>query len=252
MEDAKKPGYWAVLPAIVRYDESLKPNAKLLYAEISALSNATGFCWSTNEYFAELFGLSAWTVSRLISQLEDKGYIHTEMAATAVGSERRIYAGIFGVSVDCGGIADFGNTPIAEKRKGGLADFGKQNNKNINNIPPISPQGGVRARKRKEPRDAPDWNPERFKGFWKFYPKAGRKDKQRAMDAWDKLQPSDELISTIARALVKQKASEEWQREIGIPYAATYLNNARWADADELDEPEEDSSGGWAEDEEVL
>lgn len=109
-------------------------------------------------------------------------------------------------------------------------------------------------RKRKEPREAPDWKPERFAGFWKFYPKAGRKDKQRAMDAWDKLHPDDALIDTIARALVRLKATEEWRREIGIPYAATFLNGARWADADELDAPDttSESDGGWAEDEEVL
>ena len=35
----EKPNYYAVLPAIVRYDNDLKPNEKLLYAEIVALSN---------------------------------------------------------------------------------------------------------------------------------------------------------------------------------------------------------------------
>ena len=34
----RKPGYWAVLPARVRYDEELRPNAKLIYAEITALA----------------------------------------------------------------------------------------------------------------------------------------------------------------------------------------------------------------------
>lgn len=109
-------------------------------------------------------------------------------------------------------------------------------------------------RKSKVPREHPDWQPDRFDGFWKFYPKSGRKDKQRAMDAWDKLHPDDALIDTIARALVKLKATEDWKRGIGIPYVATFLNGARWADADELDAPNDqaDTGSGWAEDEEVL
>ena len=38
----RRPGYWAVLPATVRYDKTLRPNAKLLYAEITALADANG------------------------------------------------------------------------------------------------------------------------------------------------------------------------------------------------------------------
>lgn len=100
---------------------------------------------------------------------------------------------------------------------------------------PLPPKGGKRGRQRKEPRDAPDWNPERFKGLWEFYPKKGRKDKQAAMDAWDKLKPDDHLIDVIAKSLFKLKLSDEWSRGIGIPYVATFLNNSRWRDADELD-----------------
>lgn len=247
MGQDRKPGYWTVLPSDVRYDPDLRPNAKLLYAEISALANATGYCWATNEHFAELFNLSAGTVSRLVSQLEEKGYIRCEMAATEKGSERRIYSGIFSVRVRAGGLDENDNTPLDEN--------GKQNNKNKNNINnPHTPKGGARARKRKEPREAPNWKPERFSGLWQFYPKDGRKDKQRAMDAWDKLHPDDALIDTIARALVKLKATEDWKRGIGIPYVATFLNGARWADADELDTPNDqaDAGSGWAEDKEVL
>lgn len=99
--------------------------------------------------------------------------------------------------------------------------------------PPISPRSG-RRRKRKGPRAAPDWKPERFKGFWDYYPRG--EGKQAAMDAWDKLQPDDELIDLIAAALKKQKASREWREGIGIPHASTYLNGCRWQDADRLPE----------------
>ncbi|MDO5764727.1 MAG: hypothetical protein Q4P84_03360 [Elusimicrobiales bacterium] len=74
------------------------------------------------------------------------------------------------------------------------------------------------------------------------------------MDAWDRLQPDDALIDTIARALVKLKETDEWSRGIGIPYVATFLRGARWRDAEEVDVPEKNQStkDGWADDEEVL
>ena len=247
------PGYWAVLPAEVRYDTGLKPNAKLLYAEISALANATGYCWATNEHFNELFGLGISTISRLVSQLEEKGYIATEMAATDKGSERRIYAGIFQVRVCRGGLAEKSNTPLAEKSKGGLAEIGKQNNINNNIYTPYSPPKGGR-RVRKAPRTAPDWCPDRFEGLWKYYPKQGRKDKQRAMDEWDKLRPDSDLIDTIARALrVLNTSDEQWMRGIGVPHLHRFLRDHRWADAEESSEVEtEHQSDGWADDPEVI
>lgn len=36
----QKPGYYAILPAVVRYDDRLRPNGKLLYAEITAMGTA--------------------------------------------------------------------------------------------------------------------------------------------------------------------------------------------------------------------
>ena len=70
------PGYYAVIPANVRYDKKLPANAKLLYGEITALCNKEGYCWATNEYFAELYATSEKTVSRWIKILKDRKFIH--------------------------------------------------------------------------------------------------------------------------------------------------------------------------------
>ncbi len=67
--------YYAVIPANVRYDKNLCPNAKLLYGEITALCNEKGFCWASNQYFAELYSKTEETISRWINQLKQYNYI---------------------------------------------------------------------------------------------------------------------------------------------------------------------------------
>ena len=75
MSEEIKPAFYAIIPADVRYDKSLKHNAKLLYGEITALCNERGYCWAGNEYFAKLYGVSIKTITVWISQLVDKKYL---------------------------------------------------------------------------------------------------------------------------------------------------------------------------------
>ena len=70
----EKPSYYAIIPANVRYSD-LKPNAKLLYGEITALSNKHGFCFASNNYFAELYNVNKNTISSWICDLKNKGFI---------------------------------------------------------------------------------------------------------------------------------------------------------------------------------
>ncbi|ANK63396.1 hypothetical protein AYR56_05195 [Loigolactobacillus backii] len=75
----ESPSYYAIIPANVRYDKDLPANAKLLYGEITALCNKKGYCWASNKYFADLYGIKEGSVSRLISKLAKKGYLNIKL-----------------------------------------------------------------------------------------------------------------------------------------------------------------------------
>lgn len=83
------PGYFAVVPADVRYHKNLCANAKLLYAEITALADRTGICWASNDYFAELYQVDKKTISRWISQLNSYGFIEVKLQKSQ-GNKRQI------------------------------------------------------------------------------------------------------------------------------------------------------------------
>ena len=74
----KKPSYYTILPATIRYDNELTPIAKLLFSEILSLSATNGYCHATNEYFAKLYGVEHRTIQRAIALLREKNYIITE------------------------------------------------------------------------------------------------------------------------------------------------------------------------------
>jgi len=71
----EKKSYFAIIPADVRYDKSLIANSKLLYGEITALSNEKGFCWASNSYFSDLYSVSDRSISAWLKKLKDRGYI---------------------------------------------------------------------------------------------------------------------------------------------------------------------------------
>ena len=83
----EKPSYYSIIPADVRYDKTLTPLAKLLYSEITSLSNSFGYCCAGNKYFAELYDVSEREVIRLIKSLEEKSYIKIDRTS----KPRKIY-----------------------------------------------------------------------------------------------------------------------------------------------------------------
>lgn len=92
----EKPSYYSILTADVRYDERLKKYAdcKVLFSEITALSNKYGYCTASNGYFARLYDRPKPTISRWINLLIKLGYLKSEMIYKENSKEiqeRRLY-----------------------------------------------------------------------------------------------------------------------------------------------------------------
>lgn len=71
---------------------------------------------------------------------------------------------------------------------------------------------------------------EGFDAFYALYPK--HVGKAAALKAWNKLKPNAELQEIMAKALMEQKQSAQWNKDGGqyIPNPATWLNQRRWED----------------------
>lgn len=129
--------YYAIIPADVRYDKRLTPNAKLLYGEITALCNEKGYCWASNSYFSELYGVSKVSISKWIAALETLGYIKIDMEYREGSKEiscRYItilkYPYLTKVNDP---IKEKFNTPIKEKFKDNNTIYNNTFNNTINN-----------------------------------------------------------------------------------------------------------------------
>jgi hypothetical protein len=71
---------------------------------------------------------------------------------------------------------------------------------------------------------------ERFERFWSVYPR--HIAKQNAKKSFDKLNPDDELLAVMIRAVNEQKKTDQWTKDNGqfIPHPATWINQKRWED----------------------
>lgn len=248
-QDMTQGGMYLVIPAPVAEDVHLRERSKLIYGRIVQLAASTGFCYASNQALLAILShedpktgetavICERTLQSVLAELQKRGHIHMDTGPIPrsdggppkVG--RRIFVGQK--------LADIPPSEEGEENcthenfctgevKKSAPPLNSKNNTS-ETIPPLPPKEGRRTG-RKRDKSVPAWNPERFEAFWKYYRDHARgEDRQGAVKAWDKLQPDDALIDTMARALQAQVRSEAWREGIGIPYAKTWLNNARWKD----------------------
>ena len=209
MEKQIQKNFYAIIPAFIRYDKDLQPNAKLLYGEITALSNEKGFCWAENEYFANLYNVSKTSISKWISSLIKKQYITSEIVYKQGTKEiEHRYLRIVG-----GGIEEKLNTPIEEKLK-------DNNTSNNNTLKEINKESFSEE-------DLALW----FSKIYEIYPRKVSKVKakemfERKLRGLDKETAYKKAIA-IYRMLERQvEVWESEKRETSyLPYPASWLND---------------------------
>ena len=101
------------------------------------------------------------------------------------------------------------------------------------------PEPKPERRRKRAAKSVPDWQPERFEGFWKHYPRD--EDRAKAVEQWELL-PRDKalmerhggdetaLLNEIAKGLQRHLACREWQEGTGIPYAFRWLRDRKWTE----------------------
>lgn len=118
----EKPWYYAILPATIRYAEDLTELQKLLYAEITALAQANGYCYASNSYFANLYKKTSKRISSTIQDMAKKWYLEVRQNKEWWWS-REIYLGEIknirkSFKIPTNPIPLEADTPIPEKKEG--------------------------------------------------------------------------------------------------------------------------------------
>lgn len=248
-ENKRGGGMFAVIPSVVMLDEELPASAKLLYGIITWRSGKYGFCWATNEALGADIGISGKRVSPLITLLENRGHIETEQllnTALSGGKQRNIYPVVKSARGLAGGMLKNEDTPSSkmrrpypQKRGDGMLKNEEQKKKNkYINIPPIVPH------------DVADV----------LIAYCGEDDQLRSalcglLENRAKIDRSKTVVTTRAMhgILGKLDRLSGGDRELKLALLDKAITS-NWLTVYELkpDELPEKSSGGWAEDREVI
>lgn len=86
----ENPNFYAIIPSNIRYAKDLSMFQKLLYWEITALTDKTWYCWASNSYFWKLYWKNNEWISRVISDMAKKWYIEV-FIDSAWWNQRKIY-----------------------------------------------------------------------------------------------------------------------------------------------------------------
>src|SRR5699024_8968673 len=217
--DKELPSYYSVIPATVRYDHNLKANEKLMYGEITALSSKNGYCWAENRYFAELYDVHKITISKWLKNLEDNGYIRTELKyvyGTKQVSKRLIYINDTPISQNANRYKLKDYDPVSQNAKEELSTTSNNNTRDI--------------KKEHQPSDDGQSTSERFEVLWKEYPR--KEGKKKAFASYKRALKNGVTDEEIMEGLEKynQYIKKEKTDRKYIAHGSTWFNENRWQD----------------------
>lgn len=82
--------YYTITPKCVLEDRRISFSAKVLYGQLNRLQGDDG-CWASNQYLADLLGISTRSIRDIIKSLEDNGFIRIERENKQKIKNRKIY-----------------------------------------------------------------------------------------------------------------------------------------------------------------
>lgn len=201
----ESPSYYSILTADVRYDKMLKPNEKLLFSEIIALSNKRGYCNASNNYFAQLYDVTTVTASNWVNHLKDRGYIDVEMIYDGKQiKERRIFVNNNPSKENFDTPKEKVDDPIKEKLKENITRYNNtSNNKQLE---------------------------EDFEKLWKLYPR--KEGKKKAFEAYKRAIKNGTTNKEIQTGIVNYLTQIRVQRtnKQYIKQGSTWFNGECWND----------------------
>lgn len=133
MTNKENPSYYSILTADVRYSTDLSCFEKLLYSDITALTNKNGYCNASNKYFSNVFKKSVSSITKSISNLVKHGFLESVLVKNDNNEiiERKLYI----VSKITIPIVKNYDTPIVKNDDTPIVkNYEYNNTSNINNI----------------------------------------------------------------------------------------------------------------------
>lgn len=82
--------YYTITPKCVLEDRRISSSAKVLYGQLNRLQGDDG-CWASNQYLADLLGISTRSIRDIIKSLEDNRLIRIERENKQKIKNRKIY-----------------------------------------------------------------------------------------------------------------------------------------------------------------
>lgn len=181
-------------------DSRIKNELNILLS-ISSLSAENGFCFASNSYFSELFGIEEESVSRKIKKLEELGYISISYEKRGCEVTRREIR-LTKISIhDC------------QKNQSTIDKKIKDNNTSINNIKKYDKKNNFE---------------DEFSEFWELYPRQRRGSKDKAYSSFCRaIKEKRATAEKILESVKKYANSDEVKRGFAKGCAA-WLNDDRF------------------------
>jgi hypothetical protein len=201
----KSPSYYAIIPANVRYDKDLPAGAKLMYGEITALSNEHGYCFASNGYFAALYGCTKQAISKWIKQLESLGYVNISYIESNGQTQRRV-----SIAVD-----------TYQPQLRGVSTGVDHNNTSSNSINCASAHAETPS-----PPKSDEEVSGMFAKFWEAF--GNKKSKKRAFTAFKRLTKTKR--EKCLQRIPEYKAYLEANDHLQQMHPTTWINGERWED----------------------